>query len=1539
MWKVKTSCKRIYKIIIPMKKPLLNLFSRLWTAETKILVTPIAFILFLFVHLTSTAQSVTRAECFCLSNQTSPGNGQFADTIIITGPTGANWTVVSAYNFYSGTSPAPPAVPVAIAPGTVIPEGPVGKYRLPGRRLDGTNWSVSVTNGTVVIPVTNQRVCRYPNLRLFGDIGSCLGGLDAYRVDIPTANLVNPLWTVTNGILIGTNTNNNIQVQWPSVVGVGHVAFDALARSYPGQSQGLCTVDLDQDVVIADEANAVIACNNVLNISLGSICELTIDPYMVLEDPEYPITSYDIVLKDIQADTIIPFGRVNQAYLKKTLQVSVIHECSGNSCWGLIKLDDKSIPPLVCGPNVTINCNQLTGPAVTGFPLPPTASYTLLPNGKYLVKDFDLCSDVTLYYQDEIAVGFCDGPFSSIIERTWIATDITGNTTTCSNFIYINKADISVITFPPTYDSVLGPNPSLYSCGTFPRLPDGNPDPIFTGSPAGVFCLNVEVRFTDLKILACRGDKSFKIIRKWTVTDLCNPQTQITHNQTITVMDNVAPSIAPPPDFTVGTQGLTCAAPINVPPPIILFECSNYQYYVSYKVPDNLGLPSANASTDGVVKNQNGTYTINPVPPGVTKLWIVYKVVDDCDNTSEVMTMVNIIDSTPPVPVCKEYTYVGLNAEGVAWAGVDAFEDGSWDNCALDKLRVRRMETSSCGVTNVFGDKIKFCCDDIGKEIMIQLEAVDKAGNTNQCMVRVSVQDNIPPTITFCPANVTVGCDANLFTLGIYGTVTFTDICGATLTEEKLENYNSCGIGLLTRIFKVTDKSGNVSSCQQLITVKSLNPFIASDITWPADHTVLNGCMDSGTEPGDLPVGKREPVLKVKPCTQTTFNHEDIVFQYVDGACFKILRKWTVLDWCQFNPFLPNVGKWEHTQVIKVMNNIAPTITKGCNDSDITMTSVDNCKSNVLITADATDDCSRPENLDWEYSVDLLNNGTVDITGIGRTFNRVMDFGTHKITWTVTDECGNSKTCSKVFTVRDTKSPTPYCLSEIVTVLMETDGTAVIWASDFDKGSYDNCSNISTLKFSFSPNLSNTSRTFTCDSLITATTTFDLRIYVTDDSGNFDYCTVSIKIQDNNDFCNLNNVGNGSNTKVALSGSVKSESNVAIKNVQVKLSADLPEFPLIQPVTESGSFAFENIVTKNNYDLSANKDQDYLEGVSTLDLVLIQRHILGVKKLDNPYRVIASDVNNDKKVTSGDLVAIRKLILGTTAKFEKSPSWKFIDSKQTFADANAPFPVAETITLTNVTEDAGDNKFIGVKMGDVNATATNLLGNEADGRSNYVFNYSVANPTNDKVIVKLNSRDIAEMEGFQMALTYDPTSLAFEGVESNGIVIDESNLGLSEIGTGKLLISWNKTQGKITREDLFKLVFRKIGSSHDGKLLSMDPFVMNPEIYVNSGNEVISYSLGLRSEAGEKSEFELFQNTPNPFNDATVIGFNLPEASEASLKVFDIQGRKVLEKNGTFQKGYNKFELIAKELGVNGILYYQVETGNYSSKKIMIVIN
>ena len=84
--------------------------------------------------------------------------------------------------------------------------------------------------------------------------------------------------------------------------------------------------------------------------------------------------------------------------------------------------------------------------------------------------------------------------------------------------------------------------------------------------------------------------------------------------------------------------------------------------------------------------------------------------------------------------------------------------------------------------------------------------------------------------------------------------------------------------------------------------------------------------------------------------------------------------------------------------------------------------------------------------------------------------------------------------------------------------------------------------------------------------------------------------------------------------------------------------------------------------------------------------------------------------------------------------------------------------------------------------------------------------------------------------------------------------------------------------------------------------------------------------------------FELYQNTPNPFNNSTLIGFRLPEASQASLTIFDVTGKVVKVILEDFAKGYNQISIDKSELMSSGVLYYQLSFNGFTAVKKMVVI-
>ena len=110
------------------------------------------------------------------------------------------------------------------------------------------------------------------------------------------------------------------------------------------------------------------------------------------------------------------------------------------------------------------------------------------------------------------------------------------------------------------------------------------------------------------------------------------------------------------------------------------------------------------------------------------------------------------------------------------------------------------------------------------------------------------------------------------------------------------------------------------------------------------------------------------------------------------------------------------------------------------------------------------------------------------------------------------------------------------------------------------------------------------------------------------------------------------------------------------------------------------------------------------------------------------------------------------------------------------------------------------------------------------------------------------------------------------------------------------------------------------------------------EAYVGQTHEIRDVVISTRGAVTNVDATELYQNEPNPFRGQTVVGFNLAEAAAATITVFDVTGKVIVNENLNGVKGYNTVNFSANQLGTSGVLYYTLESGEFTATKKMIII-
>jgi len=1171
---------------------------------------------------------------------------------------------------------------------------------------------------------------------------------------------------------------------------------------------------------------------------------------------------------------------VDSTNVGNTYIVKVRHPASGNSCWGSVKVEDKLPPQLTCPPNLTVGCADSTSPNAVGEAIA------------------DDCSEVTMSYNESSQNYGCNGTNAGQLVRTWIATDFYNNTSTCQQTITIAQSSVNDIQWPDNLDDITAPsldceNPDTDPANTGVPTMNGQPLPNGTG-----YC-SIAYDYDDLEISLC--ENSSKILRTWTVVFWCSGSI-INHTQIIAVKDKKAPVLECPAPVTVGTtSSIQCKATVILPQVTITDNCST-----NFNV--NMNTPSGWISGNGgIVQNINlGTYTIT------------YEVQDDCANTSSCSTTLTVVDDDSPTVICDEFTVTTLNNTGVAIIFANTFDDGTYDNCSYFTLAVRRM-TEACGTQPTFGPNVFFCCEDVGQDIQVEMQATDWAGNTNSCMVTVHVDDNSMPAIQ-CPASVVLTCQEDPEDLNLTGEPTTVQVCGTIdVTSSDVSNINQCNVGTIIRTWTVTASNGNASSCDQLITQVDNTPV---EIVFPADYAVT-GCVSiDDLLPENLPVGYDYPVV-TSDCEMIATNVSDQVFTVAAPACFKIVRTWTLMDWCTYQTG-GSTGIWSDTQIVMVTDTTAPVYT---------------CPQNmeVAVGSDCNASVSLPQITDiQDCSEDVTVFISTDLGVSTGPFNNV-GTGSYSATYSVSDGCSNTTSCTISIEVVDSKKPTPFCKNGLIIELMgvDTDGDGLIddgmataVANSLDDGSFDNCSSI--VSFSFTPNTVTPTLDFSCADLGQNL----VQMWVADAAGNQDYCETFIVIQDNMGICSGNLYG-------SVGGAVTDENGNDVQNASISINDGVT--PPVMTGAD-GNFEFPALPWGNDFSVTPEKDTNLLNGVTTYDMVLVHKHILGVQVLDSPYKIIAADVNNSKSVTTFDMVEMQRNILHITEHFTNNESWRFIDKGYVFPNEDNPFEedFPEVYNVNNFQGNMDGVDFIAVKVGDVNSTAVpNLFYDPTDDRSGEVLKLVAQNKTlraGTEYAFRVTADNFEQIVGYQFTLDFDPAALEYVGMKTGGLPnLTESNFGLTLLDNGAITTSWNQSEpvDLPKGETLFSLVFRAKTDTDWASALDIGSTYTTAEAYFDDGEKL---DVDLLFEQPATVAQRPATVSPNPFHKTTVIGFALQQPQEVTLTVFDHLGRVVETVSQFFGAGNGKMEFEAPGWVPSETYFFQLKTdqGIESGKLVLV---
>jgi hypothetical protein len=355
--------------------------------------------------------------------------------------------------------------------------------------------------------------------------------------------------------------------------------------------------------------------------------------------------------------------------------------------------------------------------------------------------------------------------------------------------------------------------------------------------------------------------------------------------------------------------------------------------------------------------------------------------------------------------------------------------------------------------------------------------------------------------------------------------------------------------------------------------------------------------------------------------------------------------------------------------------------------------------------------------------------------------------------------------------------------------------------------------------------------------------------------------------------------------------------------------------------------------------LRPDKTDDTRSGLTTLDLTMLSQHILGMRKLSNPYQLLAADVNLSNSLTTQDMILLRRVILGLDQQFPHGKTWRFLPRGFPFPDPENPWkediPATRMVQMDSL---MGAADFTAVKLGDLNGSSPSFGQRSlVQGRSAPAI-LSVPNrnlEAGDIFRIPVLLEEGAAYSACQFALWADPNAMQLLRVEAGVAGQDQFSLSGEH-----LLLSWD---GALSRTDrsglpLCWIEARALQRGSIAQWMRLEPRLLLPEAYPAVGDEEWPHALQLVFPEGGPigGEDISLEVSPNPTYGDILVNWHLPEAAEVHLSLRDTWGRVLREFRQSCREGGHTWHIMDLQLPESGVYILSLNAGGVlRSKKVL----
>ncbi len=569
---------------------------------------------------------------------------------------------------------------------------------------------------------------------------------------------------------------------------------------------------------------------------------------------------------------------------------------------------------------------------------------------------------------------------------------------------------------------------------------------------------------------------------------------------------------------------------------------------------------------------------------------------------------------------------------------------------------------------------------------------------------------------------------------------------------------------------------------------------------------------------------------------------------------------------------------------------------------------------------------------DTEEAMDeiIMQNGIPYTTGCDRF---------HKVRWIVRDTCGNETICEELIEVFDCVEPMVESdPEEVFTITIPIGLQYTVVAKNFVDSILDDQSLKGDFLYSLRKDKYLPKATYDCCEVPAYGVVVPYSVWIAE-KGIDQNCdgviewsergvhekVFNVVYQDNSGSCDCFE-------STLIAGTVYDQFGEGIENVIIKLKSDNAVF---HNYVTSSNGSFNYLFTWENYDvaITPEKYDNHRNGVSILDVIKLQKYLLGEDTL-NTFELIAADADNSEHISFFDVFELKKLVLGLYTELPFNTSWRFVPKDYIFSDPKNPWVFPEEIEVTTDVSQL-NNDFIGIKIGDLNGTAqpnlTSLIVREAPKQLHFQVESQYFGH-GEIIDVPVRSNSDVYLLGAQFTLETD-------GMEILDILPGVLNISEQDFALfgDKMTLAWMDMNGIETASDetLFTLRLRAKSDGTLSRSMRITSAITPAEIYTLD-EQTFEPTLSFDTPEVDRFQAEV-TCAPNPWADHTTISLTLKESSDVHLDIYTINGLLVKTMSERFPPGSASIMIRQSDLENEGVYLYRLTTSEFDITQKMIL--